>query len=282
MTEKVSNLWLQQWLFHSLKSQLAAAQSSIEALSRLSQQQPSQPLIIGISGAQGSGKTSLAAALQQLWAQFGVQADVVSLDDYYLEPTQRRECAARWHPLFMERGVPGTHDSQKLVSQLTLFRQGQPQSWRRYNKGADTMAVATNPTAARLLIFEGWCVGVEPESEQELAASVNTLEQQQDPDGIWRRRVDQLLAADYRLAWQQLDSLIWLHAPDWPAVCRWRAWQEQPLQRQGKGKSPAELAHFMLYFQRLTLRSWRQLPTRADFVLRLDQEHRLVSLIPDE
>ncbi|MBU1620698.1 MAG: kinase [Gammaproteobacteria bacterium] len=282
MTENVSNLWLKQWLFYSLKAQMVSQILTNEQLSRLSQQQPSTPFIIGISGAQGSGKSSLAAALQQLWSGFGVQADVVSLDDYYLEPAHRLKRARLWHPLFAERGVPGTHDTELLLSQLQGFKRAEPQHWRRYNKGQDKVATATSATKAKLLILEGWCIGLKPQPDSELHHCINKLEQQQDPEALWRYQVNQQLAGDYQLVWQQLEQLIWLNAPDWQAVCRWRAWQEQPLQQLGRGKSPAQLDAFMLYFQRLTQESWQQLPQCADFILELDQEHNLISLTPDE
>lgn len=281
MTENVSNLWLKQWLFYSLKAQLMKPDFINKQLSRLSQLQPSQPLIIGISGAQGSGKSSLAAALQKLWSGLGVQTDVVSLDDYYLEPDLRLKRARLWHPLFAERGVPGSHDIALLLSQLQNFKAGEAQHWRRYDKGLDKAATAP-VTEARLLIVEGWCVGLKPQPDHELLQPINALEQQQDSDAVWRRQVNQQLNGDYQLVWQELDQLVWLNAPDWQAVCRWRSWQEQELQQQGLGKSPAQLEGFMLYFQRLTQQSWRQLPQCADFILDLDSQHHFIRLTPDE
>lgn len=282
MIENTSDLWVRQWLLYSLKLQLSNQSLWNDQLRRLSLVQPPQASVIAISGAQGSGKSSLAKALQQLWAKQGVLSDLVSLDDYYLEPPERFRRAQLWHPLFVERGVPGTHDTTLLLSQLQAFRRGEAQCWRRYDKGLDCITQPSEKTKARLLILEGWCVGLQPQADQTLFLPVNLLEQQQDPDAVWRRKVNQQLGAEYQQIWQASDSLIWLNAPDWKAVCRWRAWQELPLQQQGLGKSPAELEHFMLYFERLTDESWRQLPDLADFMLTLDQDHTLLSLTPDE
>ncbi len=290
MTENTDDLWLKQWIFCSLKLQLINESSLREDLKLLSQRQPSQHFVIGISGAQGSGKSSLAAALQQLWLTLGVQTDVVSLDDYYLEPEDRLKRARLWHPLFAERGVPGTHDTRLLLSQIQAFKRKEPQHWRRYDKGldsaarpgVDSTATGTQATTARLLILEGWCVGLKAQQLGALRHSINRLEQHQDPDMQWRRQVNQQLVGDYQRIWQELQRLIWLQAPDWLAVCRWRGWQERALQQQGKGKTPAELEHFMLYFQRLTEESWRQLPDCADFILSLDQQHNFIRLTPDE
>lgn len=278
VTENSSYLWLKQWIFYSLNAQLPCPELAYKHLNLLSQVQPSQPQIISISGAQGSGKSSLAVALQQLWSSLGVQADIVSLDDYYLQPAQRLERAQLWHPLFAERGVPGTHQTQLLLSQLRGFKRGEAQQWHRYNKGLDSADQPTQATGSRLLIFEGWCVGLQAQKDKDLHPSINMLEQQEDPQALWRSQVNQQLSEDYQLIWGQADSLIWLNAPDWKAVCRWRSWQEQALQRHGKGKTSSELERFMWYFQRLTEEGWRQLPALADFTLTLDQEHNFISL----
>jgi len=282
VTDNNGYLWLKQWLFYSLRQQLPGQGSGYEQLQLLSQLQPAQHFIIGISGSQGSGKSTLAAALQQLWLEQGVLSDVISLDDYYLAPELRLERASLWHPLFAERGVPGTHDTALLLTQLQAFKSAQAQSWRRYDKGQDKVAGCLAKTDARLLILEGWCVGVAAQTEAQVLLNPNLLEQQQDPDALWRRKVNQVLKDEYQQIWQLVDNLVWLNAPDWDAVCRWRSWQERPLQQQGLGKSPAELQHFMSYFERLTREGWRQLPDLADFILTLDQEHNLQKLTPDE
>lgn len=282
MTDNIGYLWLNQWLFHSLTMQLSGQSAGNEQLQLLSRAQPTESFIIGISGAQGSGKSTLAAALQQSWLEKGVLCDVISLDDYYLPPEQRLERAGLWHPLFAERGVPGTHDTGLLYRQLQSFKCAEAQSWRRYDKGMDKLAASSGKTEARLLILEGWCVGVRGQADTEVLMNPNRLEQTQDPNAIWRRKVNQLLRDEYQQIWQLIDNLIWLNAPDWDAVCRWRGWQEQPLQQQGFGKSTAELMQFMLYFERWTREGWRQLPHLADFILTLDQDHKLQQLTPGE
>ena len=66
-----------------------------------------RPALIGVSGAQGSGKTSLCQLLEAANRPRFVQ---FSIDDVYLDHSQRAELAARTHPLFVTRGPPGTHD----------------------------------------------------------------------------------------------------------------------------------------------------------------------------
>ncbi len=95
------------------------------------------------------------------------------------------------------------------------FFRGDAQSWRRYDKGRDRISAYSEKTDARLPILEGWCVGVAAQADAASLTSLNMLEQQQDPDVIWRRKVNQQLADDYQQIWQLLNHLLWLNAPDW-------------------------------------------------------------------
>ena len=67
-------------------------------------------LLVGINGAQGSGKTTACAFLEVLLAERGLKAVTVALDDLYLTRAEREALARDEHPLFLTRGVPGTHD----------------------------------------------------------------------------------------------------------------------------------------------------------------------------
>ena len=71
---------------------------------------PAGGLVVGICGAQGSGKSTLTAVLRKLLEMRGLRVASLSLDDLYLTRGERRELAARIHPLLATRGVPGTHD----------------------------------------------------------------------------------------------------------------------------------------------------------------------------
>ena len=63
------------------------------------------PALIGIAGAQGSGKTTLARA-----AAVRLDGVALSLDDFYLERAERTRLGRSIHPLLAVRGPPGTHD----------------------------------------------------------------------------------------------------------------------------------------------------------------------------
>lgn len=234
-----------------------------------------RPLVIGISGAQGSGKSTLAAMLAQMFSATGCSAAAVSLDDYYLSKADRRQLAANVHPLLAQRGVPGTHNITQALADAKAVLAGAPVALPQFDKAQDEPAAALPAQTLDILIVEGWCLGVPAQTEAEQATPVNELEATTDTDGRWRRYVNTQLAGPYTEYWQLLTPLIWLQAPDWNCVCRWRAKQEQQLwQRRGKGMTEAELTQFMLPFQRLTQASWQQLPQQASYIIALDKHQQ--------
>src|SRR5690606_6064425 len=74
-------------------------------------ERPGHMPLIGISGAQGSGKTTLARA-----AAGALGCAHLSLDDVYLTRAERERMAHEVHPLFITRGPPGTHDLDLLAA----------------------------------------------------------------------------------------------------------------------------------------------------------------------
>ena len=64
------------------------------------------PKIIGVSGSQGSGKSTFAGVLVEQLQMRGFAAAAVSLDDFYLTHADRQALGATVHPLLCTRGVP--------------------------------------------------------------------------------------------------------------------------------------------------------------------------------
>lgn len=257
---------LQQAAYQQLLQQLLAELKNVPL-----------PAVMGISGAQGSGKSTLAKALTELLMLQDITAGTVSLDDYYLSKTQRQRLAQDIHPLLAQRGVPGTHNIVQAIADANAVLNGQPVALPQFDKALDQPAASLPEKMLDILIVEGWCVGVKPQTIADLQVPVNQLEATEDSDGQWRHYVNQQLAGVYAQYWQLMPRLIWLQAPDWDCVCRWRAKQERQLwQRRGTGMSEPELARFMLPFQRLTLASWQQLPIVADYIVILDKNQQPV------
>lgn len=243
--------------------------------------------VLGINGAQGSGKSTLAAFLvRHLADRHGLRALAVSLDDFYLGDAARVELAATVHPLLRTRGVPGTHDVQRGIAclhALPVLQPGEHCALPSFSKATDDRLEPEHDRliteAPDLVLFEGWCVGTPPQDGAALAAPVNELERNEDPNGRWRRYVNDQLAAPYAEWFAQLDSLVYLQVPGWEQVREWRAQQERETAAGNQGKSAlldtAARERFLQHYQRLTRHAAEQLPSRADVTLHLGLDHEV-------
>jgi D-glycerate 3-kinase len=241
--------------------------------------------IVGLSGAQGTGKSTLAWLLHDLLVHgFGKRVVVVSLDDYYLSHAERRALAERVHPLLVTRGVPGTHAQPELLAVLRKLRvlaADQSCALLRFDKASDDREpkprICSGPSD--LILFEGWCLGAHSESEAELAQPINALEENEDRDGTYRRFVNGQLEGPYAGLWHELDLLVYLAAPDFQSVRAFRSQQEHALRgkpaagAKGVMDEPA-LQRFLQHFERVTLGMLRTTPSHADVIVQLDAARR--------
>ena len=163
----------------------------------------------------------------------------LSLDDFYLGKAARRDLAAKAHQLFATRGVPGTHDVQLALAVLRGLTDVQaPATIRvpKFDKARDDRSPENDwqevDTPVDVVIFEGWCLGARPQDAESLTHPVNALEDKDDPDGSWRRRVNDHLSEDYRELFDQLDTLIMLRIPSFDKIPEWRGVQEEKISRR--------------------------------------------------
>jgi D-glycerate 3-kinase len=237
-----------------------------------------RPFILGLSGLQGSGKSTLAAGLIDAARERGWSAVTLSLDDVYLTRAQRESLGREVHPLLRTRGVPGTHDLALLASTLDALEKAAPErpvSLPRFDKGQDERYAAALwpevPQPPMLVLLEGWCLGLEPQTDADLIEPANALEREEDPEGLWRRWVNTKLA-DYLAVWRRLDALVVLQAPSWDVVTRWRDEAEWSLRARGEPRAmdEEEMARFLQHYERLSRHALATLAARADMVVTLD------------
>jgi D-glycerate 3-kinase len=241
------------------------------------------PLVVGICGAQGSGKTTLVAALAKALEAEGIATASLSLDDLYLTRDERHALARTVHPLFATRGVPGTHDVELGLEVLAALERGAAARLPRFDKGSDDRAPietwVSAPENTQVLLLEGWCLGAIPQDQAALAVPVNALEMQEDPDGTWRSHANAALAGPYQDLFARIDLLVLLAAPGWEVVAQWREQQEAELRDIGamRAMNPTEVQRFIQHYERLTRWILEEMPARADLVVRLDRERRVLS-----
>lgn len=233
------------------------------------------PLIVGINGAQGSGKSTLCAFLEVLLDEHGLKAGTLSLDDLYLGKAERQRLAAEVHPLFATRGVPGTHAVALGMAIFDDVAQVRDLALPRFDKGTDEQSGITARVAGPVdvLLFEGWCVGCPPQADEDLLAPVNALELDEDAEGVWRSVSNLWLRQAYADLFARLDLLVMLQVSGFDAVLANRRTQEDKL-RKARPDAPglmdeAALGRFCQHYERLTRHMLDSLPARADMVFRI-------------
>jgi len=237
------------------------------------------PFVLGLCGAQGSGKSTLSAALARRLGAAGIKTAILSIDDLYMTARDRRALALEVHPALRSRGVPGTHDIALGLAAIDALDRGCSATLPRFDKARDDRMPESSwetvsPDCA-VLILEGWCVGATPQTAAALETPTNAFERVEDPDGIWRTYANQALGGDYQRLFDRIDFLILLAAPRFEIVQAWRLQQEHELRaRVGPGASSvmsdAEIVRFIQLFERLTRHILDAMPDRADMVVPLD------------
>ncbi len=241
----------------------------------------SRTLVLGLNGAQGTGKSTLARLLKRLLEHVhGLRVAILSLDDLYLTAQERKRRAETIHPLLATRGVPGTHDVGLGIRTIRALRQGKPLALPRFDKAHDDrVPVAKWPRwegRCDVVVFEGWCVGARPQRPHELEQPINGLERLEDPTGDWRFYVNRELGGPYQSLFGEIDLLVMLRPESFEQVLVWREEQEARLRAAGGGPevmTPTAVRRFVMHFERLTRFMWEEMPGRADAVVHLGEQH---------
>ncbi|MCW9005006.1 MAG: hypothetical protein OQK70_07075, partial [Gammaproteobacteria bacterium] len=194
-----------------------------------------KPVVIGINGAQGSGKSTLSKILKPVLSEvFNKTVVELSIDDFYLSRNKRKQLADTVHSLLQVRGVPGTHDvelAKQIISKLTNTDFNEDISIPVFDKAMDDLLPEDQWRSVEqpvdIILFEGWCVDACAQDEIKLEQAINELELKEDADAVWRRYVNQQLAGSYKTLFEKIDYLIMLKVPDMASVYEWRNLQEQ-------------------------------------------------------
>jgi D-glycerate 3-kinase len=256
------------------------------------QQENSTTCIVGINGAQGSGKSTLADLLALLLnEEYQLNTVALSIDDFYLTRQQRLVLSNTIHPLMATRGAPGTHDV-KLALEIIhgLCDLDTTPFIPRFDKASDDRVARDDfeivSSKTDVIILEGWCLGAEAQTDDELQKPVNELEKLEDPDGVWRRYVNQQLREVYPDLFNMIDIWIMLKAPSFDCVYQWRLEQENKLRTAAlKSTSTTDnnmvmdeqgVRRFIQYYQRITEHLLKTLPDQVDYLFELDENRKII------
>jgi D-glycerate 3-kinase len=238
-----------------------------------------EPPLIGLNGAQGSGKSTLGGLIvEALERDHSLRAALLSLDDFYRTKAERERLAEEVHPLCRTRGVPGTHNVSRLETTLAGLALGDEVSIPRFDKLADDRAPHDQwpvwSGRPDVVLLEGWCVGLLSEDVPAWSGPLNALEAECDPDGAWFAWSLAELEQDYDPLWRSFALLVSIEVPGWETVIESRVRQEKGLAaasgRQGMDRQ--QVIRFIEHYERYTRALWTAMPTRADMLLRRDEK----------
>ena len=244
-----------------------------------------RPYLLGLSGLQGSGKSTLAREMKSQAEARGWATEVLSLDDFYYSRSEREVLAHQIQPLLKTRGVPGTHEIELLLSVLAALPHADKLAvaYPRFDKGRDTrMPPSRWPKITRvpkLVILEGWALGIRPQLQSALEPPINALEREEDPDGTWRHWVNKQLRG-YQPLWRKLDALIVLQAPNWDIVRQWRSQQEEELlaRHAPLAMDAQAMVRFLAHYERLSRHALVTLPSLADSIVEYDNQRHVTGV----
>ena len=120
-----------------------------------------------------------------------------------------------------------------------------------------------------------------PKKKKDLFYPINKLEKDNDKKRIWRSKVNQELKKDYLTIINLIDKIIFLKVPSFKHVFKWRLLQEKKLKATSKGKkimNKDQIKRFIMFYERVTKHMLRSSIKKADFVINIDDKHRLKSM----
>ena len=240
--------------------------------------------IIGLSGGQGSGKSTITGILKFiLKKRYGLELCVFSIDDFYKTKAERKKMSKNIHPLFLTRGVPGTHDVSLINKTFKNLKKKifKPVLIPKFDKSIDDRSKKSKWTKVKkppsVIIFEGWCVGARHQKINVLKKSLNLIERKHDADFQWRKKVNNQLKNHYKKLFNKIDKLVYLKAPSFNHIFQWRLLQEQKLKLTSKNKgtmSKSKVKEFIMFYERITKQMMKDFSQISDLTIFLDKSHR--------
>ena len=240
--------------------------------------------IIGLSGGQGAGKSTITEILKFiLKKKYRLEVCIFSLDDFYKTKIERTKMSKKVHPLFLTRGVPGTHDIKLINKTLVKLKK---KSFKtvlipRFDKSTDNRFKKSKWIQVKkypnIIIFEGWCVGAKHQRNFELKRPLNFIERKYDANSRWRKKVNDYLKNQYNKLFSKIDKLVYLKVPNFNNIFKWRLHQEQKLKLTTKNKgtmSKSDIKKFIMFYERITKQMMKDYTKLSDLTIFLDNNHR--------
>ena len=236
---------------------------------------------IMIAGSQGSGKSSLSKLIKLYLEKFCYKSVVIiSMDDFYLSKSQRAQLSKNIHPLFLTRGVPGTHDLELMNKKIKqIFKKEFPIYLPIFDKVSDTRKRTYKKVLkADVIVFEGWCAGAQPVDLNYLQKNFNNLEKHKDKNFIWRNSYNKYLN-EYQKLFSQFNFFIYFQFNQWDHVLNWKYKQELELRDKKKDLGLKKyLKEFIQYYEKISKWMHLNVPKYCNILIKLDAHQKIKSI----
>ncbi|SCU91389.1 LADA_0F09670g1_1 [Lachancea dasiensis] len=221
------------------------------------------PLVVYVSGPQGSGKTYSSRAIRKslLSSRPNLRIVVVSIDDFYLTHKDQLLLSERFagNALLQGRGLPGTHDLALIDEFLHKLRSPGTVGIPAYDKsrfGGEGDRVSPSEEfepPIDILVVEGWFLGFQGLSEdticsmrQEKNSKRGQLLREHSLENLLQ--INSYLSRYSQLLWgnASFPSLGIVIAADTENIYTWRQEQETELiAKSGQGMNSAQVKAFV-------------------------------------
>tara|TARA_B100000674_G_C37936808_1_gene960669 strand:+ start:379 stop:1239 length:861 start_codon:yes stop_codon:yes gene_type:complete len=239
-----------------------------------------------IGGSQGIGKSSLIIIIKKTLEKFfNKNVLALSLDNYYLSKDERKSISNKEHELLITRGVPGTHNIKKLVNDIKRFEKNiYPINIPLFDKLIDNRLNKYQKIYKKcnILILEGWCCGCKDINKNYLFKNINSLEKKFDTKYLWRKFYNNKLKKEYKLLFNLFDETIFLKAPSFKYVLRWRIKQEKNNSSNlsnSKKMSNQEIELFIQHYEKITKWMLKNYSKFANIVLKINKDQKITSIL---
>ncbi|CEP62677.1 putative ATP-dependent kinase LALA0_S06e01134g [Lachancea lanzarotensis] len=262
-----------------------------------------QPLVVYISGPQGSGKTFSSEGVKQILGKTrpDLESIVVSIDDFYLTHKDQQTLSQHYpdNAMLQGRGLPGTHDMQLLQQFMSRLCENtgstQIPAYDKSQYAGEGDRVESSKEVqlpVDIVIVEGWFLGFESVSRESLTCMWNEASTQRgNVLGVHPlnnyTEINASLKSYADLLWEDTKqfSVGVIIAADVENVYAWRQEQENDLiAKTGHGMSEEQVRSFVLRYMPCYELYYRTLKTKGNLgnagtlVVNIDKQRSVVNV----